>query len=165
MKHLLICRHAKSSWRDTTLSDRERPLNERGERDAPEMGQRLVRRGMHPDLIITSSAVRARATAEHLALQLAYPLVQVQVVDPLYAASVPSLLALLRDMEHSITTLCMVGHNPESTAFANMLGRLDIANIPTCGIVALEFPVTSWAEIEPGLGKLLFFDFPKNTGG
>ena len=162
-KRLLICRHAKSSWQDAALSDIARSLNKRGENDAPEMGRRLNKRGIHPDLIMSSPAVRARATAEKYALKLGYPPEKININTQQYAATVPALIALLRELEPQFNTVMMVGHNPESTALANILGGLNIANIPTCGIVALEFPVVSWQEVAPGNSTLLFFDFPKNA--
>lgn len=162
-KQLLICRHAKSSWRDAGLADKQRPLNKRGERDAPEMGRRLARRGVRPDLIMTSPAVRAKTTAEMFAAQLGYPLQQMRVCPDQYAATPVALLSLLRDLEPGLDTVMMVGHNPESTILANLLAHLNIANIPTSGIVALEFPLASWSEIAEGLGVLLFFDYPKNN--
>jgi phosphohistidine phosphatase len=162
-KQLLLCRHAKSSWNNETLSDFDRPLNKRGERDAPEMGRRLAQQGMRPDLIMTSPAVRARATAEYLAARLGYPQEKLKINSGQYAATVAALLAFLRALEPCCGRVMMVGHNPEFTALANLLGNLDIGNIPTCGIVALEFPVTTWKEVTGGSGKLLFFDFPKNV--
>ena len=163
-KYLLICRHAKSSWLEAPLNDRERPLNKRGERDAPEMGKRLALRGILPDLIMTSPAVRARATAELIAVQLDYPLGKLRINPGQYAATVPTLLALLGKVESQVTTLMIVGHNPEVTALANILGDLHLENIPTCGIVALKFSAPSWQEVTAGNGILLFFDFPKNNG-
>ncbi len=163
-KRLLICRHAKSSWHDATLSDIERPLNKRGQRDAPEMGRRLVRLGIQPDLIVSSPAVRARTTAEQYAQHLGYPPERIQIDPCQYAATVPILLTLLQKIEAQYTTVMLVGHNPEYTALANFLGGLHIDNIPTCGIVALDFPVVSWQDIAPGKGVLSFFDFPKNNG-
>jgi phosphohistidine phosphatase len=162
-KRLLLCRHAKSSWHEATQSDIERPLNKRGERDAPEMGRRLAHLGIQPDLILTSPAVRAETTAAYLAAELGYPRERLEVQTGLYAATVPSLLTLLQQQEPQCTTLLLVGHNPECTALANMLGALHIENIPTCGIVALEFAVSSWRELAAGTGTLLFFDFPKNN--
>ncbi len=162
-KRLLICRHAKSSWQDAALSDIERSLNKRGEHDAPEMGRRLKKRRILPDLIMASPAVRARATAEIYALKLGYQPEKISINKEQYAATVPVLIALLRAVEPQFNTVMMVGHNPESTALANILGGLHIANIPTCGIVALEFPVASWQEVIAGNSTLLFFDFPKNA--
>ncbi len=162
-KQLLLCRHAKSSWNEAVLSDIERPLNKRGKRDAPEMGRRLAHRGIRPDLILTSTAVRARTTATCLAAELGYAQEQLQVRTDLYAATVPSLLALLQEQEPQYPTIMLVGHNPECTSLANFLGGLHIENIPTCGIVALEFTLTAWQDLAAGKGTLLFFDVPKNN--
>jgi len=160
-KRLLICRHAKSSWLDTTLSDFERPLNKRGERDAPMMGRRLAERGIRPDLIMTSPAARALATAAHYAAHLGHPLDRVQRNPIQYTATVSVLITLLQAMDSSVNTVLLVGHNPESTALANALGGLTIDNIPTGGIVALEFALRTWSELKAGTGALLFFDYPK----
>jgi phosphohistidine phosphatase len=158
---LLICRHAKSSWDDPGLGDFDRPLNKRGERDAPEMGRRLVRLGVRPDLIMTSPAARALSTALHYAHQLGIPQEQVRQNPAQYAASVPELIQLIRTVDSGVTTLMLVGHNPECTALANELGGLNIDNIPTCGIVALAFSRRTWVNISAGSGTLLFFDYPK----
>lgn len=160
-KLLIIGRHAKSSWHDAHLSDRERPLNKRGEHDAPVMGNRLAKRGICPDLIITSPATRALRTAEAYARALGYPLDKMQINPEQYAASVPVLLSLLRQTNNACRSLLMVGHNPESTDLANILGGLSLTNVPTSGIVALEFAVPSWQDLQAGSGTLLFFDYPK----
>ena len=162
-KQLVICRHAKSSWDDASLSDVERPLNKRGRRDAPEMGRRLAERGLLPDLILASHATRAWTTAEAYADRLGYPPDRIQVDPGLYTATAASLLALVRALEPRLGRVLLVGHNPECTSFANLLGNLDLDNLPTGGIVALEFHTRSWQEILPGQGQLLFVDFPKNV--
>ena len=160
-KQLLICRHAKSSWNDASLRDFDRPLNKRGERDAPEMGRRLAQRGIRPDLIMASSAVRALQTAHHYANQLAYPLDRLLTNPHQYAATTRQLITLLQGTAPEVQTLLLVGHNPESTELANLLGGLNIDNIPTSGIVGLSFALSSWQELAPGTGKLLFYDYPK----
>ncbi len=163
-KLLLICRHAKSSWQDHTLGDVDRPLNKRGQRDAPEMGRRLHQRGLHLELIIASHAVRARTTAGLYAEQLGYPQELVRIEPALYAATTRALLTLLQQLDSGLVQVMIVGHNPEFTALANLLGsNVAIDNLPTGGVVALEFAVASWAELAPGAGQLLFFDFPKHV--
>lgn len=160
-KQLFICRHAKSSWSDASLRDFDRPLNKRGERDAPEMGRRLAQRGIHPDLIMASPAVRALQTAHHYAAQLACSPDRLLANSLQYAATARQLVALLQGTAPEVHTLLLVGHNPESTELANLLGGLNIDNIPTSGIVGLSFALSSWQELAPGTGKLLFYDFPK----
>lgn len=165
LKHrlLLICRHAKSSWEGEVCRDIDRPLNKRGQRDAPEMGQRLKRRQVLPDLIITSPALRARTTAELIAVQLGYPLAGVRIDPGQYAATVPSLLARLQAIEPQVARVMIVGHNPEFTALANVLGGLAIDKLPTCAMVALALPLVSWDQLAPGCGTLVWYDFPKKT--
>jgi len=158
---LLICRHAKSSRQDADIDDFDRPLNRRGERDAPEMGRRLAMQGIRPDLIMTSPAARALTTALHYAGRLGISPEHVRRNPAQYAASVPELIGLIRAVDPSVTTLMLVGHNPESTGLANELGRLSIDNIPTGGIVALEFTGRTWGYLTTGSGVLLFFDYPK----
>ncbi|WP_448871909.1 SixA phosphatase family protein [Desulfobulbus propionicus] len=164
MKRLLICRHAKSSWKDPDLPDFDRPLNKRGQRDAPEMGRRLAAHGFRPDLICSSPALRAMSTAQLYAGQLGYPLDRIRYNPHQYAATVPVLLQLLQEIEENVQTLMLVGHNPEITALANLLGGLTMDNIPTAGIVALEFGLEHWRGLHPGAGSLLFFDYPKIQG-
>lgn len=161
---LLICRHAKSSWQDPTLADFDRPLNRRGERDAPKMGQRLAKRQINPDLIMTSPAVRALRTALHYADQLRYPEERLRLNRDQYLATVPTLIELLRQTDDQARVVLIVGHNPESTELANALGSLAIENIPTGGIVALKLDLSTWRELAPGIATLLFFDYPKNEG-
>lgn len=161
-KELLICRHAKSSWQDSTLTDFDRPLNKRGERDAPAMAQRLCERAFKPDLILSSPAVRARRTAEIYASALGYPLGAICYNQLQYAASWPMLLNLLQQVEEHHKRIFLVGHNPESTSLANALGGLTLSNIPTAGMVALAFS-GPWADLQEQSGSLLFFDFPKNS--
>jgi len=156
---LLICRHAKAGWHDT--SDFDRPLDMQGERDAPEMGRRLAQQGVLPDLIMSSPAARAITTARHYARQLGIPPEQIRCNPAQYAASVQKLVSLIRTVDSGVGTLMLVGHNPESTDLANALGGLRIANIPTSGIVALAFSQCAWADLTAGSGTLLFFDYPQ----
>ncbi len=162
MKRLLLARHAKSDWNDPRLTDRERPLNARGEKNAPDMGRRLQRLGVRPGCIVCSSAVRALATARLLARELGVTPLKLVVLDELYAASPGSMLQLIQSLDAGDDEVLLVGHNPESTACANLLlGRQVIDNVPTCGVVALEFAVGHWVDVAPGGGRLLFFEYPK----
>ena len=161
MKQLFICRHAKSSWDDPGLSDFDRPLNKRGLHDAPTMGQRLAGRGIHPDLICTSPALRAKTTAEAYAQALDYPCAAICYEPRQYNATPALLLMLLQEMTSSVETLLLVGHNPESTQLAHLLAETAIEHIPTCGVVALDLALPAWSQITPHCGSLAFIDFPK----
>ena len=153
MKELILVRHAKSSWQDPALRDHERPLNKRGKRDAPEMGDRLARRGYDPDLIISSSADRALETARAFAVKLGYPSEHIQTEERIYHASVDELLEAIRGVEASVETLVLFGHNPGFTQLANLLGPRDIFNMPTCGVLHLRFNTKSWSTIGPVAGE------------
>lgn len=161
MKRLLLCRHAKSSWKDITLEDIDRPLNKRGKRDAPEMGRRLAASGIKPDMIISSPARRACKTARQLAKLTGFGKKNVILLREVYAASANELLAIVREFDDAASVVFVVGHNPETTVLANMLGDLDIDNVPTCGVVALDFAVDSWQQIGETKGTLVFFDYPR----
>ncbi|MBL6445455.1 histidine phosphatase family protein [Fulvivirga sp. 29W222] len=161
MKTLYIVRHAKSSWDHPQLSDKDRPLSKRGERDAPKMGQRLYNRGISPDLILSSPANRAITTCKTIARALGYPLENIEIDDHLYHASEDLLLDIVNNTNDIWLSLMIFGHNPGFTDFANSLTDGDLDNIPTCGVFACTFEVGSWQEVGFGNGSLLFFDYPK----
>lgn len=161
MKHLLLCRHAKSSWKDGTLPDRERPLNKRGKQDGPEMGRRLRQRGAVPDLIVSSPARRALATARLLAGECGIPAKKILVIDGMYDSYPAKLLQLIQGFDDRHDTVLMVGHNPELTILVNILANPDIENVPTSGIVALDFACDRWGEVAEQSGSLVFFDYPR----
>lgn len=160
MKLLTLVRHAKSSWEDD-LPDFERPLNERGERDAPEMGRRLARAEPAVDHWVSSPAKRAARTAEVLTEAVGFPKERIAWDDRIYEATPGVLLEVVRDLPDAAGHAALVGHNPAFTDFANLLGGLSIDNVPTCGAVRLRLPVDAWAEVDPGLAELVGFDHPK----
>lgn len=162
MKTLYLVRHAKSSWDNPNLSDFERPLNRRGELDAPEMGKRLADRGIKPDLMITSPAVRAAMTCEAIAKALLYPLDEIEREKAIYHAGEETILRVIHGVNEHIRHLMVFGHNPGITDFANALTNGSIENIPTCGVFACNFEVNHWSDANLGKAKFLFYDFPKN---
>ena len=164
MKQLLICRHAKSSWKDMSLADIDRPLNKRGKMNAPEMGKRLKRRKMKPDRIVSSPARRAFATAVRISREVDIPRKKIQVVDSVYGSYPAKLVQVIQDFDDRYDRVMLVGHNPEITVLANLLGGLDIDNVPTCGIVALDFDVSAWKNVAEEKGTLVFFDYPRKGG-
>jgi phosphohistidine phosphatase len=161
MKQLTIVRHAKSSWSEPGLSDFDRPLNRRGERDAPEMGRRLAERGSEPDLIVSSSAARARATAEVLARAIGHDPAAVELREDLYLASVDQLLRVLRSLPETRDHVLLVAHNPGLTALVNLLSGIDLENLPTCGVAELDLELDSWSQLRPGAAVRARLDFPK----
>lgn len=163
MRQLALLRHAKSSWNDPGLSDRERPLNQRGKRDAPQMGARLTARKLRPSLILTSPATRALATAREVARAFSYPLEFLQHEDALYLASPGTILEVIGAQDDRFQSLMVVGHNPGLTDISNaLLPALDLANLPTAGVVTLRSSATKWANLAPDNCQLEFFDYPKN---
>ncbi len=157
MKTLYIARHAKSSWDDPTLSDYNRPLNARGERDAPRMADALHQHNVQPDRILTSSALRARTTAEIYHETLGGIL---QEDDRIYEASATALLYLALELLDSVESLMIVGHNPGLTELTNLLGDAPIYNLQTSGVVGLQFA----GSIEPGSGHRFMYVYPKMVG-
>ncbi len=161
MKHLLICRHAKSSWKDSSLADFDRPLNKRGEKNAPLMGKMLVDHKIKPDLIVSSPAKRAKLTALTLAKELHYPKKKIVYMNSIYNAPAEELIPCIHSFDDQFDKVIIVGHNTGFTMLANVLGDLKIPNVPTCGIVALDFKIDSWKDVRKKNGKLVFFYYPK----
>lgn len=161
MKTLVIVRHAKSSWDNMSLSDHERPLNNRGLRDAPVMGARLAQWGPPVDRVITSSASRALATAEMVTSEMGLPWDEIQVEDALYHATEEEILELIQEQDEYIDGMMLFGHNPGLTYLVNELSDLDLDNLPTCGVVILQFDVETWTQIGKVLAKFAELDFPK----
>jgi phosphohistidine phosphatase len=163
MKTLYVIRHAKSSWADPIASDFERKLNDRGKRDAPQMGKRLKEKDIHPDLVLTSPAKRALSTANRIAEVLKYSKDKIKTVTTLYHADEDTILSVIQDVKNKHETVMLFGHNPGLTDFVNAISsvEINIDNIPTCGVVALSLPVDSWEDVSWKSAKLLFFDYPK----
>ncbi len=163
MKTLTLFRHAKSSWKDASLQDRERPLNGRGQRDAPVMAERIKKAGIRPSLILSSPAVRAWTTAKSIAHEIGYPPEFLQQEDRLYHASTQRLLKIIADQDTGFNSLMIVGHNPGLTDFANHLVPDLTDNIPTCGFVSFEIDRDDWNLDHHAETRLVVFDFPKRV--
>jgi phosphohistidine phosphatase len=164
VRQLTLLRHAKSSWADSRLSDHDRPLANRGLRDAPRMGRRLEARGIAVDLMLTSTAVRARQTAELVDAALSRSPHAIREEPRIYLASPGELLEVLSAVEDVINALVLVGHNPGLTQLANLMLRdLALPNLPTAGVVAVDCDIDSWSAIASARFSLRFYDYPKNT--
>ena len=161
MKTLTILRHAKSSWSDSSLPDHDRPLNARGERDAPMMAGRLRQAGIRPSLILCSSAARAGATAKEIAKEISYPLEFLQREKGLYHASVNGLLEILAEQDVGFNSILIVGHNPGLTDLANLLVPDLTDNLPTCGFVSVVADVDDWEFRSVKSVELTAYDYPK----
>lgn len=140
------------------MADIDRPLNNRGKDDAPIMGRRLRDRGVVPDLVITSPAKRARRTTKEIAGAMGYE-GDVDVVDSIYGGGAGEIIRVAQSIDESVTSLMVVGHNPDMTELANVLTDFEIDNVPTCAIFGVEFDC--WSNVGMALGRFQFFDYPK----
>ena len=161
MKTLTLVRHAKSSWKDRMLRDRDRPLNKRGKRDAPVMGQRIAAAGIRPSLIVSSPAVRAWTTAKVIAGELDYPLEFLQREDDLYLASLDNWLDVVAAQDENFNSIMLFGHNPGLTDFANYLSPGLTHNVPTAGVVSVNIDREDWQLYERPKTELVLYDYPK----
>ena len=161
MKKLILVRHAKSSWDDPSLSDRERPLNKRGKRNAPVMGERLAASGHRPGLVISSPANRARTTAGIVAGALGIEADDLVIDDDLYFTGAAGMLGVLERVDDGFDSVMMVGHNPTMTHLVNSLSRAGLYNMPTCAIAVIGFDMESWGLVQSTDGELLAYGIPK----
>lgn len=146
MKNLLIMRHAKSSWEFTNLSDHDRPLNDRGKRDAPRMGKVLLKERLVPQLIISSSAARARSTAEEVAKMSRYN-GEISIDSSLYRAGSSAYLNALRRLTNQADTVLIVGHNPDVEHLVEILTG-NVMTIPTSGLAYVKLSIERWLDLK-----------------
>lgn len=145
MKTLLLLRHAKSSWKDDGLDDHDRPLNKRGKRDAPKMGQLIREKRLVPEMIVSSSARRARKTAAkvHEACGCRRA---IELSDALYMAEPGAYLSVLRSLDREYRRVLVVGHNPGLEHLVKLLTERDEA-LPTAALVVIELSIKSWSSL------------------
>ena len=160
MKTLYLVRHAKSSWKDSSLPDDERPLNKRGKRNAPAMGEYLASRCARPERLVSSPAKRALTTARFIAAALDYDLDAIVLDRKMYFTGIDSMLDILRDTDEEITSLMLVGHNPDMTFLLNSLCGYQVDNMPTCGVAQLECD-GDWSAIGQGRCRLVDYKIPR----
>ena len=175
MLTLSLLRHAKSSWSYGHLRDCERPLNERGQRAAPRMGAFMARRGLVPDLVLCSTALRARRTLDLMLPRFHGQGTVPRVVyeDALYLASPAILLRCIHEVEADVRHTMIVGHDPGLHSLALQLaasGRGDDMEaledkFPTSGLAVIAFDVRTWADVQPGSGHLQIFMTPRRLPG
>ena len=161
MKRLTLLRHAKSSWSQPGLSDHDRPLNQRGLRDAPIMGRRLTTHGVRPSLILTSSARRARETVRLVAREIGYPIEFLQTEKSLYLADPETILEVIEVQDDTFSDILVCIHNPGITELANRLSGQRIDNVPTSGMVIIEIDTDCWSTIASSGCRFIGFDYPK----
>jgi phosphohistidine phosphatase len=145
MKTLLVLRHAKSSWNDPELDDHERPLNERGRRDGPRMGELVREYGLVPDLVISSDAVRAQLTAKAVTEAARYA--GEILLDPrLYLASPADILSLLRTVRENARTVMIIGHNPGLEELVEQLTG-ERQDFPTAALAHIVLEIDHWRDL------------------
>lgn len=160
-KIIYLVRHAKSSDADPSLQDFDRPLNDRGFGDAPHMGKYLKQKNVTPDVIISSPSKRTTQTIELISKEIDFDFNQIVWDSSIYRCSSESLLKSIHSLNDSINTAMFVGHNPSITQIANLLQKDTVIDeVPTCGVVAIEFFVTSWKNVEKAKSRLIFFKRP-----
>ncbi|MFI1773633.1 SixA phosphatase family protein [Thalassobellus citreus] len=157
MKKITLVRHAKSSWKHNVI-DHERPLNERGLSDANMVSKSLNSIGV--DLLLSSDAIRAKTTADIFISNLNISDDIVSFNHDLYDFEGRNLLRVIKECNNSIKNLMVFGHNHAITAFVNSYGDQYIENVPTCGIVSIEFDIKDWTDLKQG--KTVFTLFPKD---
>ena len=162
MNTLFLIRHAKSSWKDVTIHDHDRPLNKRGKENAPRMGDRLKKRLIMPDLIFSSTALRAKATANCIGKKINFPIIKITFLRELYHASPNRLFDCISQAPDQADSIMFFGHNPGLTELAVIQWNIPILNLPTCGILKIQFKSDSWKLVGKERISSTTFDYPKN---
>lgn len=160
MKTLLILRHAKSSWKDEGLPDHDRPLNKRGKRDAPRVGRLILQQGLVPDLIVSSTAKRARSTAKRVAKACGYA-GEIRLTPHFYHAPAGTYIEVLNHLPDDYWRVMVVGHNPGMEELMARLGRN--CEMPTAALANVALPIDRWNQLDGATeGKLVHVWHPRN---
>ncbi len=152
MKTIFLLRHAKSSWKDARLSDIDRPLNKRGKEAAPEMAGYMLKAGILPQLIISSPAKRAFNTASIIAPAIGYEEQNIKIEMNLYGANTGEIHQIIQQLENGLDKVMLVGHNPGFTQMLSFYTDEELDNLPTCGLLQIDFNVSDWKSIQPKSG-------------
>lgn len=160
MRKIILLRHAKSAWDDENLRDHDRPLGPRGWRDMPMMAKRLKTRSLYPDRILSSTALRAKQTAEIVIKELSLADSMIVTSENLYHASASTILKEIKNQPDHLQTLFVVGHNPGFNDLIELLGGA-IHNLPTSGQYGFKSKIDSWKELQAANTETWFVDYPK----
>jgi phosphohistidine phosphatase len=161
MKQVILIRHAKSDWGNPGLDDFDRPLNERGKKDAPVMAKRLLDKKVIIDAFIASPAKRTAKTAGIFAETFKRKAGDIIFNEDLYLAGPLVFYNVISATDNAFKTIALFSHNNGLTEFANQLASVRIDNIPTCGIFAVKADCDSWADFRTAKKQFWFFDYPK----
>ncbi len=160
-KTLFIVRHAKSSWDLENISDIDRPLKLRGIRDAYEMARRVKIERQMPELLISSQAIRALHTADIFVRVFDYKYEKLKIDERLYGTGASVIQQVISEQDASLKSLMIFGHNPDFSELATVLTGGAYLEVPTCGIVKIEFDTPDWTSLSQENLKYMNFDFPK----
>ena len=162
-KTLLLIRHAKSSWDNPILSDFERPLNDRGKKDAPDMAIRLAERKITIDAFVSSPAKRAKQTSRLFAKEFDVKKKKIVFEPRLYEAGEENFYEAIQNLKNKWNTVAIVSHNPGITSFANSLTGHRVDDMPTSAVFAIKIDTNNWEDFREAAKEFWFFDFPKAT--
>ena len=165
MKTVLIVRHAKSSWANEGQPDIERPLNDRGKKDAPEMAKRAKKRLEKIDLFVSSPAKRAHKTAKLFAEEFEVDKEKIMIVKGLYEAAPAAFYSAIEQLPNDVVSTALFSHNPGITEFVNSLTNVKVDDMVTCAAYAVSADTDSWSAFKDAEKSFLFFDYPKNPIG
>jgi phosphohistidine phosphatase len=160
MKRLTLIRHAKADWGDASQADVDRTLNERGHAEAPLIGERMNNCQLKPQIILCSPATRATETVIAIARTIDMPLSHILLEKDIYNASMSDLLEIVRNVDNDFEHIALLGHNPSLVNLSNYLSNKAINDMPTCGVLSLEFTTNSWDGLTPQSGTPVYFDYP-----
>ncbi|HEY6976977.1 MAG TPA: histidine phosphatase family protein [Chitinophagaceae bacterium] len=161
MKQLLLIRHAKSSWDDPSQNDFDRPLNKRGNKDAPVMAGRLADKKIKIDAFISSPAERALSTCIYFAKAFDIKKKEIIEVEELYNPRIESFYKVISEVNNMRDTIALFSHNPGITEFVNELTSVHVDDMPTCSIFAVKVDIKNWNEFTEAEKLFWFFDYPK----
>jgi phosphohistidine phosphatase len=162
MKTLFLIRHAKSSWDEPSADDFDRPLNERGKKDAPAMAKRMIRNKLGIDLFVSSPARRAKATARLFAEAFSHEEKDICYHQELYQADSSTFSSVISRLDDKYQSVAIFSHNPGITDFVNSITEVRVDNMPTCSVFGVRSAARTWKEFISHQKEFLFFDFPKS---
>lgn len=161
MKTIILVRHAKSSWDDPSWTDFNRPLNKRGLKDAPYMSKLFKGKGIKPEIVFSSPANRAYSTAKFFIEELEIKEETVIKDNNIYEKGSRYIINVLKNLDNNKHSVIVFGHNPDITSLSSYFSGEYFENVPTCGIICIDFEIEKWEEIDKINGKLRFFEYPK----
>jgi phosphohistidine phosphatase len=162
LKTIILIRHAKSDWVNLGLNDFDRPLNERGKKDAPIMANRLLEKKITIDAFISSPAKRAAKTAGFFVEAFHREKGEIIFKPELYMAAPSVFFKVITKTDDTFNSIAVFSHNNGITDFINMLTDTRIDNMPTCGVFAIKAQCETWKEFMDCKKDFWFFDYPKS---